>query len=107
EDDFAYFVDEHASAGFSGGLNWYRSVDHTWATNAPWADRPVTVPSLFIAGEHDCVLQMRGEGALDVMRANVADLRGVHIVPGEGHTVQLEAPDAVNRCLLDFLATLM
>lgn len=106
EEDFGVFVAEHASAGFTGGLNWYRGVDHTWATSARWADRPVTVPSLYIAGEHDCVIQMRGDGALERMAANVPDLRGIHLIPGEGHTVQLEASEAVNRVLLDFLATL-
>lgn len=106
EDDLDVFVTEHGSAGFTGGLNWYRGVDHTWATSARWADRPVTVPSLYIAGENDCVIQMRGEGALERMADSVPDLRGLHLVPGEGHTVQLEAPDEVNRLLLDFLATL-
>lgn len=106
EEDFSYFVHEHTSAGFTGGLNWYRGVDATWETSARWADRPVTVPSLYIAGENDCVLQMRGPDALDRMRENATDLRGVHLVPGEGHTVQLEAHEEVNRLLLAFLASL-
>ena len=34
------------------------------------------------------------------------DCRGVTVIDGAGHWVQLEAPDAVNRALLDFLDSL-
>jgi pimeloyl-ACP methyl ester carboxylesterase len=41
-----------------------------------------------------------------LMGANAADLRGVHMLPGIGHWTQQEAPEATNRHLLDWLATL-
>lgn len=106
EDEFSYWVDEHAAAGFSGGLNWYRSVDHTWRENEGRDGAPVKIPALYIAGEHDTVLAMRGDGCLDKMAKFVPDLRGVHLIPGEGHTVQLEAHDEVNRLLVEFLGGL-
>ena len=34
------------------------------------------------------------------------DCRGVTVIDGAGHWVQLETPDAVNRALLDFLDSL-
>jgi pimeloyl-ACP methyl ester carboxylesterase len=40
------------------------------------------------------------------MRAKVRDLRGLELLPEAGHFVQQEQPEALNRLLLDFLATL-
>jgi pimeloyl-ACP methyl ester carboxylesterase len=40
------------------------------------------------------------------MDANFDDFRGSTFVPGAGHWVQQEAPDAVNAALLDFLGGL-
>jgi pimeloyl-ACP methyl ester carboxylesterase len=37
------------------------------------------------------------------MRRRVPDLRGVVLVPGAGHFVQQEKPQAVNAALLEFL----
>jgi len=58
---------------------------------------------LFISGARDIVLQMIAPDALDVMRRRVPDLRGVEIIEGAGHFVQMERPEAVNRALVHFL----
>ena len=38
--------------------------------------------------------------------ARCTDYRGTTLIDGEGHWIQQEAPDAVNRALLEFLAGL-
>ncbi|USI90349.1 hypothetical protein [Rhodococcus pyridinivorans] len=47
---------------------------------------------------------MSGSSALERMRAFVPDLRGVHLLEGAGHFVQMERRDEVNNLLLRFLS---
>ena len=44
--------------------------------------------------------------ALEVMARRAPDLRGVELIEGAGHFVQMERPDAVNDRLLTFLNSL-
>ena len=101
-----FYVDEYERTGFRGGLSWYRAIDLNWERNAELAGRPVEVPALFAAGANDTVVEMGGDGALDLMRAHVPDLRVCELVPGAGHWVQQEAPERVNELLIGFLSGL-
>jgi pimeloyl-ACP methyl ester carboxylesterase len=47
---------------------------------------------------------MLGADPIEMMRANVADLRAVRLIPGIGHWTQQEAPQETTRLLLDWLA---
>ncbi|GAA1897746.1 alpha/beta hydrolase [Actinomadura bangladeshensis] len=106
QDEFAYYVDEFRRTGFTGGLNWYRAYDHVWEEKQSRPDEPVTVPTMFLVGERDPVLQMMGSGALTQMESLVPGLRHVHIIEGAGHFVQMEAAGEVNEAMLAFLAGL-
>lgn len=106
QDEFAYYVDEFRRTGFTGGLNWYRAYDHVWQEKQSRPDEPVTVPTMFLVGERDPVLQMMGSGALKQMEDLVPGLRDVHIIEGAGHFVQMEAAGEVNEAMLAFLARL-
>ncbi|SNT61244.1 Pimeloyl-ACP methyl ester carboxylesterase [Actinomadura meyerae] len=106
KDEFAYYVDEFRRTGFTGGLNWYRAYDHVWREKQMRPDEPVTVPTMFLVGERDPVLQMMGSNALKQMEELVPGLRDVHTVEGAGHFVQMEAPREVNEAMLAFLARL-
>lgn len=103
EDDVAVYADAFTRTGFTGGINWYRNLDRNWDLTSAVADRHVTAPSLFVGGGDDPVLNMTppavAEGWLD-------DHRGDVIVPGAGHWVQQEDPEAVNAALLRFLDSL-
>ena len=59
----------------------------------------IGVPTLLVAGEHDPVTPPA------VLRAMAAAIRGSSLVelPGVGHWPHLEAPDAFDRALLEFL----
>jgi pimeloyl-ACP methyl ester carboxylesterase len=100
EEELAVYVREFERTGFTGGLNWYRNIDRNWELTAPFADRRVEQPAIFLTGELDAV---RSFMPADRMRGWVTDLREEIVVPGAGHWVQQEAPDAVNAALLDFL----
>ena len=106
EAELDHYVAEFTRTGFSGGLAWYRAFDVNWERRAEIAGKIIGVPTLFIAGERDAVMEMRGQAALEVMRAHVPDLRGVHVLPGAGHWIQQERAAEVNRLLIDFLRTL-
>jgi pimeloyl-ACP methyl ester carboxylesterase len=98
-----HYAETFTRTGFTGGLNWYRNFDRNWELTPELDGAKVEVPALFIAGAGDPVVRMT---TLDAMRESVTDLRGVVQVPGAGHWVQQEKPEAVNAALLEFLAGL-
>jgi pimeloyl-ACP methyl ester carboxylesterase len=103
EEELAVYIEAFERTGFTGGLNWYRNIDRNWELTASVADRRVEQPAMFITGELDPVRNfMPAEG----MRGWVTDLRAEIVVPGAGHWIQQQEPDAVNAALLDFLAGL-
>ena len=108
--DFAYMAQEYECAGkestFIGGLNNYRVADRNWENGAKYADCSVDVPTLFISGAQDPVLQMVGNDALDIMRKKVKYLRDIVLIPNAGHFVQLEQTQVFNEALLTFLRDL-
>ena len=62
------------------------------------------MPAYFIGSEHDVDLEgFHGEDPIGEMRAIFPELRQVRMIPGAGHMVQLEASEAVNSILLEFL----
>jgi pimeloyl-ACP methyl ester carboxylesterase len=61
----------------------------------------ISAPALVVVGEED-ETYLR---AADVMAARLPNARKV-VIPGAGHVVSIEEPEALNRALLDFLAEL-
>jgi pimeloyl-ACP methyl ester carboxylesterase len=103
EEELQVYVDAFERTGFTGGLNWYRNIDRNWELTAPYDDRRVEPPAMFLTGELDLVRSFMPAEAMDGW---VTDLRKSVIVPGAGHWVQQQAPGAVNAELLDFLASI-
>ncbi|MEU5841043.1 alpha/beta hydrolase [Rhodococcus sp. NPDC047139] len=104
DDELAYYVDEFARTGFGGGLSWYRAYDANWETSRPYEGANVRVPTLFVAGDRDPVIAMSGRSAIERMRAAIPDLRGVHLLEGAGHFVQMERSGEVNDVLVRFVS---
>lgn len=103
--EMEFFVTEYSRSGFTGGLNWYRSMDIKWRDRKPFEGVQSSVPAYFIGSEHDVDLEgFHGDDPIGLMRAIFPDLREVRMIPGAGHLVQLEAADEVNAILLDYLA---
>ncbi|HEY4450879.1 MAG TPA: alpha/beta hydrolase [Solirubrobacteraceae bacterium] len=103
EAELDVYVEAFERTGFTGGLNWYRNIDRNWELTAPYADRRVKAPAMFLTGELDPVRRFMPAA---VMSGWVSDLRAEIVVPGAGHWVQQQAPDAVNSALLEFLGGL-
>jgi pimeloyl-ACP methyl ester carboxylesterase len=103
EQELDVYVEAFERTGFTGGLNWYRNIDRNWELTASVADRRVEQPALFLTGELDPV---RSFMPAEAMRGWVTDLREEIVVPGAGHWVQQQEPEAVNAALLGFLGGL-
>ncbi len=107
EADIEYYVGEFERSGFRGPLARYRNNKRDWELTQRFVGKQIAQPSLFIAGDRDPVLHMfPGFDLVALMKPHMADLRGVHILPGVGHWTQQEAPDAVTGILIDWLAAL-
>lgn len=102
EADFRYYSESFRGTGFTGPLNWYRNLDKNWDQMKAYEGATITHPALFIAGEEDPVLRST-KANFEALNSTVPGLRRTAILPGCGHWVQQECPDAVNRELLAFL----
>lgn len=100
ERELAVYVEAFERTGFTGGLNWYRNIDRNWELTEDVAERRVEQPALFLTGELDPVRRFM---PAEAMHGWVTDLRAEIVVPGAGHWVQQQEPEAVNSALLDFL----
>jgi pimeloyl-ACP methyl ester carboxylesterase len=101
------FVRSFTTSGFRGGLNYYRNLDRNWALQAALDGKQVEVPALYLVGERDTGLAIPGmDQIIKAMPALVPQLRAAEVIPGAGHWLQQEAPEAVNRALVDFLKSL-
>ena len=109
-EDMDYYLGEYLAEGpelaFIGGINSYRAMDHNWRAFRDSAHAPIEVPVLFVGGEEDPVTKLSSPETFSHMRDSARDLRGLALIPGAGHFIQQEAPEALNQLLLDFLAGL-
>lgn len=101
------YVEAFTASGFRGPLNRYRNAHADFAFLSRFAGQTVDQPSLFIGGSRDLVLKMTpGLDWQAVLRSQLTDLRGLHVLDGCGHWTQQERPSDVNALLLAWLATL-
>mgnify|MGYP001562964020 FL=1 len=105
--DLDYYVDEFTRSGFRGGVNYYRNFDANWAFMKD-QDPVIKIPSAFLSGAADQVIQGANEQALRTMMNPVmSDLREITLLPGMGHWVQQEDPEGTNSAIVRFLKALM
>ena len=103
--ELAIYAVEFMRTGFQGALNWYRCTTDPGEVSKLrlFAGRSLDVPTCFIAGDRDWgVHQTPGAFAAMSTRA-CTRFAGSHIIPGAGHWVQQEAPEAVARKILRFV----
>ena len=101
----AVYAQEYGRTGFQGGLNWYRTRFDAGvaADQRVFAHKTIDVPSMFIAGASDWGIY-QVPGAIEATQEKACtQMRGCHFVPGAGHWVTQEKPDAVVQLLLGFL----
>ncbi|MEI8303661.1 MAG: alpha/beta hydrolase [Burkholderiales bacterium] len=105
DDELRVYSGEYTRTGFQGGLQWYRCGITTiqQAELQTFAGRRIEVPAMFIAGAQDWGIHQRPGELRRMAESGCARFEGVHLVPGAGHWVQQEQPEAVSALLRDFL----
>lgn len=108
-EDIEVYAEAFSAGGFRGPINRYRAqpIDHEELSELRGASLPM--PVCFIGGAKDPV--RRFIPGLDLYTAGAAgaaceDFRGVTVIPGAGHWIQQEAPEATNDALAAFFAGL-
>lgn len=92
------YINAYATpGGLRGGFGYYRAIPETIAQNQRRAARPLEMPVLAIGAEH-----ATNDAPLLTMQGNALNLQGA-IVPGCGHFITEEAPEAFVAHLLPFL----
>lgn len=106
-EDLDYVVSQFESAGFRGGVNYYRNFHRNWEITENLDAVKVNIPTLFIAGERDVVIAGATQEQLTASMSRVVeDLRGVILIPEIGHWVQQEAAEQTNAAMLEFMSGL-
>jgi pimeloyl-ACP methyl ester carboxylesterase len=115
KDDLEYITNEFERSGFHGPLCWYRAMGLNLTLmksaltekNGILNDK-IYKPSLFIIGENDALINLYGGKGKVVSRLEMY-LKNMTqpplFIPNTGHWVQLEAKEAVNVALLQFLVS--
>jgi len=107
EEDIDFYAGEFERTGFRSPLNWYRNVDRNWELCAPWVGATITVPALYMVGDHDPVMTFSGMSQLiSNLEVLVPHLREKQVLPTCGHYIQRERPVDVNAVLIRFLESL-
>jgi pimeloyl-ACP methyl ester carboxylesterase len=91
----------------TGGINWYRAnlpLPHTISTDDFWPSQSAStsVDSMLIWGETD---ETFVPAFLQQLPSYTEQLQ-IEILPGVGHTPQLEAPEKVNKLIRSFIESL-
>ena len=106
-DDIAVYAEAFDAAGWHGPFNRYRAQPIDAVEIGPMPDPNLHQPATFIGGALDGVRNfVPGIDLYDYAGNAIDDLRGTTVIPGVGHWVQQEAPDATNAALDAFIDSL-
>jgi pimeloyl-ACP methyl ester carboxylesterase len=85
--------------GLNGPLNYYRAAIRSVLRGAAPHYRPIVAPTLVIWGDADDVL------GVEMARPDPRWVPSLHVelVPGASHWVQMDAPEIVNRAMIEHL----
>jgi pimeloyl-ACP methyl ester carboxylesterase len=99
DETIAYYVSQLTDPdALRASFEWYRALDATIAQDAERKQRRLAMPVLAIGGAASF-----GDHVADAMRLVADDVESV-VIPGAGHFVAEEAPDAMLEALTGFLA---
>ena len=103
--DLRHYADEFARTGFFGPLSYYRNFDTNYELVKNIHLDQLTMPTFFITGSKDLVIQMDPAG-VDRMANSLPNFYGTAVLDGVGHWAQQERPTEFNEVLLGFLQRL-
>jgi pimeloyl-ACP methyl ester carboxylesterase len=103
-DDFDVYIANLSPPGaLTAALNWYRAnlpVDRLISSGPGFAFPPVAAPTMGVFGTDDLYL---GESAMTNSASKVTGSWRYERIEGVGHFIPLDAPEQLNKLLLDFL----
>ncbi len=105
DEELSVYIAAFKKKGYRGPLNWYRNIDRNWELTAVYDGASISVPALFMVGDQDLTMSF-AKPAIKHLEKMVPTLTKSVVVPGVGHWIQQEAPDIVNKELLEFLSKL-
>ncbi|XP_078439846.1 epoxide hydrolase 3-like [Wolffia australiana] len=105
-EDLDYLASKFEKSGFSGALNYYRSMDLNWELTMPWAGAQIKVPAMFIVGDDDIVYKL--PGVQDYIhngefKRDVPFLQETVIMKSVGHFANQIKPNEVNDYICGFI----
>ncbi len=100
EEELGVYQEAFERTGFGGGLAYYRNIDRNWELTASLDGQRIEQPALFLTGERD---QVRRFMPAEAMEGWVTNIQASVVVPQAGHWVNQQAPEEVNRALLEWL----
>ncbi|MEJ7928208.1 alpha/beta hydrolase [Sphingobium sp. AN641] len=96
-------IESFNRTGFHGGLNYYRALDTFYSlASRPFAGAVVRQPSYFVMGATDGLNKLLNVTE-ESLREAMPGLTGFLVLDGVGHWPQVEAPEALNKAIVDFL----
>jgi pimeloyl-ACP methyl ester carboxylesterase len=95
--DIDYYTSEFERTGFSGALNWYRTLEKSWELMAAWTGAALRSSFVNYPGSQDMIASLP---------ASIPHLKETLLLPGCGHYLQQERPAEVNAALIEFLKDL-
>ncbi|XP_038723304.1 epoxide hydrolase A [Tripterygium wilfordii] len=107
EEELQVYADKFEESGFTGSLNYYRSMDMNWELLAPWQGLKINVPTKLMVGDKDIGFQsnnLREYVQGDIFKSIVPNLEVV-IIDGH-HFIQHEKAQEVSDEILSFLRKL-
>jgi len=100
-DSDAVIAELEANGSLTPGLNWYRAnIPPASYIAPPVTLPPIPAPTMGVWSSGDMALT---EGQMTRSRAHISGQWRYERLEGPGHWMQLEAPQDVNRLLIDFL----
>ena len=108
-EDLRVYVDAFEAGGWHGAFNRYRAQGFDSEQLGTLQDPGPNLkqPAAFVGGELDGVRKfVPGVDIFSYADSACDDFRSSTIIPGVGHWVQQEAPDAVNAALTEFVSGL-
>jgi pimeloyl-ACP methyl ester carboxylesterase len=102
EADLDVYTTEFEYSGFFGPLSRYRNADRDWEDLAGFANRPITIPALFIGGSRDGPT-IWSAPSIKRFPETLPKLFRSTIIEGAGHWIQQERVEETNRHLIEFL----